>query len=1433
MPSSVVLTAAGLNFSPNQLSVPDGSLTEATNVIIRRDNVIEPRRGFKLEGDLMGLISDRLSQIFVYRGRILRHYDDVIQFEDTPNFDGTRKFSNFSGSFSGTQAGLRMKSVEANGNFYFTTDQGIKKISATTGSELSADANYITNAGGIKALSLELELDTTIGDSTGFLPQDSAVAYTVVWAKKDVNGNLILGTPSPRTEIYNPLSDLLVRDYANLLGNLDLLKPTSMINFGDYVGSYTLPANYADSDLKDNLISLCNEIDTDIQYAGTGAPLTGATAAIASGKCTITFSSGNPTTYLSIGSRVFISGFTAGTTSLEGSYILSNVTATTIEFLTAVTGTVSVAGGYKVTSYEYRHIATTNGDYTALSDLVVDTPATNDQLRAIQDAMSRIMVRLNSEPVAVIPANTVIAYLSDMTVTTSSKVRVTVDIPTGITSEHFYQVYRSAISQATGVSALIDLVPSDEMKLAYEAYPSADELTALTLTFTDITPDAFLGANLYTNESTGEGALQANETPPFAKDVGSFKNSIFYANTKTRHKRLLSLLGVQDIIKEYNDIITANGHELDSPRFTIATKDLTNTYRFRAGINTVTDLSVIASVGDSLNGKYFTLNTAYNTYKYYIWFKTSGGTESDPAVAGRTGIKVEIATGASADDVAYAVRRELSRLTQHFIITMNASFVVRITNKSEGFNAYIDVTNTGFTQSTVQGGSGEDATAGWILLSQNVSPAIATDETARSIVRIINQTPDSPVYAYYIKVTGSAIPGQILLEAKELNDNPFYILGSSSITGKSFNPDISPALEINPDFSGVINTETPHGLVNGDTVVITGTSTTPNIDGVHTVTYISPTSFMIPVDVIAYSEYGVCSNAKFTLASENERAPNRVYFSKPQQPEAVPVVNYFELGAKDKEILRIFPLRDSLFVFKEDGLYRISGETTPFNQTLFDSSCILLAPDSVTVSNNQVYAWTTQGISTVSESGVSPSLSRPIDTQILKLSTTQYTNFKTATFGVGYESDNSYLVWTVSSPTDTVATICYRYSNLTNSWTVYDKSSTCAVVHPVEDKLYLGAGDVNAMEMERKDFSRFDYSERETTATVPFFGSFNKSIVLDSVNGITVGDVIGQTQTVTISAFNALLAKLDADTGVADTDYNTLDMSVSWSARNSLVELANKLDADTGVADSNYFDSITNSASAITEISESATTKITTGGLHQLVSGRYVTITGSDSVPSINGTFPVTVISPTEFTIPVAVKTPGTTGLATSDNFNIKDIGVCYNVIIAKLNADTGVTGTDYSLITEDTSVESVIEAINTVTKTVTTKDAISLLGGDVVVYASIPTTVTYAPQTMQDPLGLKHLREASIMFENKAFTSAKLSFSTDLMPQFKTVAFKGDGPTGNMAYSAPFRTYVPRDCQRCRFLVLKYEHNVARESWSIFGVTITGSVGQSTRAYK
>lgn len=1432
MSSSVNIKAAGIVISPNQMEVPPGGLSEASDVIIKRDSVIESRRGFKLYGSALPSIVDRVKQLLSYKTRLLRHYFDTNSATNKLQFDsdGDGAFENFSGTYNEAQTGLRIKSLESNGNLYFTTDEGIKKISAKTAADLTTAAGFITPAGGIKAIDATAVVNLTPGNQTGFLPQDSTVAYRVVWGSNDANGNLILGTPSQRTEVYNPLLNMLLLDYTDVLEALDDIAPGSLINAANYVNTFKLLSSASASTLYSGLQNLCTAIDNDILYADNVAvaPLQISSAAISTGVCTITFSSGNPQNYLVTGDRIRLAGFSPVSGTLNGAQQVTVLSPTTLSFNTTATGAVSLSTP-TINSYNY--------EFLSPSYALPATPPTDDDLVNLQGTIQSIITRLQVEPNATINTSYSTLYIAPLAITTTATVFVTFSIPKDVTTNNFYQIYRSAILQATGTTSLSNLTPGDEMKLVYEAYATTADIAAKTITIEDVTPDSFAGAFLYSNQVSGEGALQTNDIPPFALDIAKYKNVIFYANTRTRQRLSFSLLGVTNMVAAYNPS--------SPPQVTITDGVTTNTYTFILGVEQVTNITCKAGSTLAASGpaSYFTINSAEDATSYYVWYKIN--TATDPAVSGKTGIQVNALVGDTATQIAQKTRDAIAGQLFDFT-TSSSTSTVTVTNVNVGYTSNPTAGTSGFTTPTVTtSGKGENAALKYVLLSDAVSPSQAVDITARSFIRVVNKNTSEDVYFYYLS-SSTGIPGQFFAESRDINDNTFYLLANNSTTGASFSPDISPDLFINNisiAANAVITTTTSHGLVNGDSIVISNTNSTPIIDGLRAITYISSTTFSIPVTTTIGGNQGSIKVTTDAVFSSNDSLPNRIYYSKLNQPDAVPIVNTIDVGAKDKEILRIFTLRDSLFIYKQDGLFRISGEIAPFNLSLFDASAILIAPDSLSLSNNLIYGWTTQGISATGESGVS-TISRPIDIDILRLASNNYPNFSTLTWGVGYESDNSYTVYTNVNISDTVAKIGYRYGNLTNTWTTINKTTTCGIINSTDDRMYLGAGDTNYIEQERKTFTRADYADRELSSTISAGTYLGKTIILPNVTQYVSGDSFVQEQLLTIYTYNALLQKLDLDSGLQDDYFSTLEAIAGNDLSAKLVALANKLDSDPGTVNKNYYTLIQSISGSVTNISIANPTVITSVA-HGLVNGRVITLSGTNSNPTINGTYTITRINANTFSIPIEVQfTAGTAGSYFTENSDFEDIQACYNAIIANLNVDTGVSFNNYLTSTSTTELEATIISINNQAKTVTLNYALDFVVGPIIIFKAINCQFTYSPNTMGDPLSLKHFSESTVMFENKAFTNSTYSFASDLHPAFVPVQFNGDGNGifginkfgasyfGGGSNGVPFRTIVPRDCQRCRYLLLRFNHRVAREKIAIFGITLTGSL-TSTRAYR
>jgi hypothetical protein len=271
---------------------------------------------------------------------------------------------------------------------------------------------------------------------------------------------------------------------------------------------------------------------------------------------------------------------------------------------------------------------------------------------------------------------------------------------------------------------------------------------------------------------------------------------------------------------------------------------------------------------------------------------------------------------------------------------------------------------------------------------------------------------------------------------------------------------------------------------------------------------IGGTNFVVTSsDGTAYSPQIPASGT--TYSSSNDINKHYIYVSKVQIPEAVPVGNFIPVGTSDKAILRILALRDSVFVFKEDGIYRILGtQISDFTVSLFDNTVILTALDSAVLLNNQIWSMTNQGVVSTSDSGV-VIMSRPIEKDLITLSSSLFTDFPSATFGIRYESDRHYMLACPTTSTDTVATQIWIDNFLTECWFNWPLTVTAGIVSlQPDDHLYM-CYTTGQVVRERKNWVIFDYAEFSFPATV--VSSSGASVVLASTTNVSVGSTLYQT----------------------------------------------------------------------------------------------------------------------------------------------------------------------------------------------------------------------------------------------------------------------------------------------------------------------------------
>lgn len=251
------------------------------------------------------------------------------------------------------------------------------------------------------------------------------------------------------------------------------------------------------------------------------------------------------------------------------------------------------------------------------------------------------------------------------------------------------------------------------------------------------------------------------------------------------------------------------------------------------------------------------------------------------------------------------------------------------------------------------------------------------------------------------------------------------------------------------------------------------------------------------------SEFSPNIDPSRSETASNNKNPNRLFYSKFQEPEAVPVLNFFDVGPANDRILRILPLRSTLLIFTTRAIYRLSGTTAnTFQVTLLDNTARLLAPESLVPLNNTACGLFDQGVSRVSGSSVQV-ISRPIEGDLLDIRGAAQDKLEDLSFGISYESDRKYLLAVPTSSTVTLPNLFYVYNTVTNSWTTYDLQKSAGIVRPDDDKLYLA--EPGRVSVERKNFNETDYAEEGIDVVVTAVAPDKVTLTLADVSSVEVG----------------------------------------------------------------------------------------------------------------------------------------------------------------------------------------------------------------------------------------------------------------------------------------------------------------------------------------
>lgn len=887
-------------------------------------------------------------------------------------------------------------------------------------------------------------------------------------------------------------------------------------------------------------------------------------------------------------------------------------------------------------------------------------------------------------------------------------VDLSIIVPTQINNTNYiYRIYRSN-------SVPVADTAEREFNLVFEGNPTSTEISTRRLNYTDKLLNEFRsgGLPLYTNAVSGGGSLSANEIPPYAVDLALYSNHLFYANTKLAHFKEYS---IQSIANLFNQTITiSDGFTSNEYFFDGAIEE--NTVKCEASAFTVTNA-------------YFLLTAANNEREYYVRLKknttpfvqTAETDERFEILADITGLN-------QAHEVASAVAAAINLVGDFSAVIVNSSGVptvgesyVKISNANNGTAVTYDdvgavVSPYGLADSTGNPTnyifSHQSTGVGEVpslkqVLWSGKAGLLGVEESAKSLVKVININSSEIVTAYYISGINDT-PGKIILRRKDFQALPFYMSTNSLLATIDIFPNIP-----------------------------------------------------LDTDPLNFKQYG----------SEDSAAVNALYISKADQPESVPLSNVIFVGSSDAPILRIVALRESLFIFKTDGVFRLNGDdVSNFSVNLFDGTSILKVPDSVAVLTNEIYYFGNQGIAKLSEVG-NTVISTPIQDKFLPLISTA-PNLAPASFGIAYETDRSYMIWTLMSKADTVAQVAYRFNVETNTWVEWRIPKTCAVLNTAEDKLYFGSSSVNLIEVERKNFDRFDNCDREINSEIPA-ASFNGDVVRPSgPTNFEAGDVMIQYQYLTINRVTQILRMLDLDYNMGTPNWES---TLQVYPGDNLSSRVTAIVAQLNLRDpSGFTDSWGNTAYVFSGTNDFATT---------LTEWNKIVDRLNESPTAYYSNYPTyTYIVPVEAQVL-------SRDISNNDVYLNKSLAFLEGAVVL------------YKSITSET-------------------EFVPQHGGDALSFKQFST----AQATFRN----RSFHSARLGFNSDLSTDFEY---IDFAPNSYSIYgndFYGSGSVwGGFGDQAPLRTFIPRKKQRAKFVGVRVYHSGALESYSLYGITI------SYRAYE
>jgi hypothetical protein len=871
-------------------------------------------------------------------------------------------WTDYSGTYDAPVGG-KFRAQDANGNLYFTTDSGVKRLDALTGTPEDA------------GVPPALDVQATVGAAGSAVQNNKQVGYRVLWGKKDANGNVLLGAPSGRTVVVNTSG-----------GTADINVALSLppgINSSHFFQAYRTPESADENTDPGDEMGLVYEgsapAERSLTQLARAANVVTATAGADHGYATgqiVRVGPGGST-----GGLIVAVGDSVAATSPDGiTWTARTIPAGTYQSV-AWNGTVFVAVGNSVVATSPDGVTWTArtipaGTYTGVAWNGTSFAAVGNNVAATSPDGVTWTART-------IPAGTYygIAWSGSAFAAVGSG-------PTAATSPD-------------GVTWTARTITRAALAIVW----TGTQFVAVGSSGASISPDGVTWTNAGAN-GVGYG-LAAGPAMLVAGNSSSAPiRSSSDATTWTQRtvtatggfavcwaSNQFVFMGVGGVGATSPDGITWTARTVPAGVFRAV---VSGGASFSSGEKTITGTPTSATFTYAEAGTDGTLTQAQTATPLTAAFV-------DSVPTGFTGTKLY--TNETQQGVAQAAFEP--PLCRDIVAFKGSMFWLNVTDRATLEAWMITVPQSGDTV-TINGvvytaGASETIPTRTFQVYSAGTPTQNIQNTASSLIRVVNRS------------QGSAVTAQ---DVSDPNGTPGHIRFVTRNRADSI-----------------------------------------------TVVFSRPSTF---------STQGETTAAPKTQANEIRWSPNG-------KPDAAPLVNYARVGSQDKAGYRVLSTRESLFILKDDGVWRLTGENGVWDISPFDPTIQIIAPESAVVIDNAIVCLSEQGVVRISEGGTEV-LSRPIEPLLWPLLANETrSTVDSLAFGVAYESDRKYLLWLPSTSSDTTCTQAFVYDFFSQVWTRRTDSAVGGIVSSQDDRLYTFTG--TEVRRERKTYTAEDFQDGTSAIT--------------------------------------------------------------------------------------------------------------------------------------------------------------------------------------------------------------------------------------------------------------------------------------------------------------------------------------------------------------